>query len=130
MPPKASRLIGITRAYSCCGERLRLVARPFLDTLPTCDLGGVWLKGGASRRTELLPTISPFAIDLRAPLSPRALKRARYGGASLGLPQVGPARALLKVHHRWITPEYRVVRVSGKVKISPPTMLKHHRDNP
>ena len=33
-----------------------------------------------------LPTFSPLAIDLRAALSPRALTRARYGGAALGLP--------------------------------------------
>jgi len=47
----------------------------------------------ARRRAELLPRISPFAIDLRAPRSPRALTRARYGGAALGFPSCGPARA-------------------------------------
>ena len=40
----------------------------------------------ARRRTVRLPTISPFAIDLPSPLSPRAWKRARYGVAALGLP--------------------------------------------
>ena len=32
-------------------------------------------------------------------------------------------------HHKGVTPQ-TVVGVSGKVKISPPTMSKHHRGNP
>jgi hypothetical protein len=38
---------------------------------------------GTSEALEVLPTISPFAIDLPALSGKRALKRARYGGAAL-----------------------------------------------
>ena len=48
---------------------------------------------GRGERTDRLPTISPLAIDLRAPLSPRALKRARATEELRSDSQVGPARA-------------------------------------
>ena len=66
----------------------------------------------------------PFTCD-KVIINPQKKRNPQEGS----IPKQYYVETKLK-HHVGMTPASSVVGVSGMVKISPPTILKHHRDNP
>ena len=65
---------------------IRACVLPFFPSLSFAPRASAPLRPAPGASEDGAAPNDPLAIDLRAALSPRALTRARYGGAALGLP--------------------------------------------